>query len=155
MVLLWRADAGSQVGPLRLVFDGKNDADVAKFFFVYENVVMRSESDEDRAGELLCYLEGDAFEFYFDTCSRNGKLTDDAGDYQAVKMAMMDRFESVTGPEEHIRRAVSSRLNQRDLLGPLNEVDRCFNKAAINAEAKFGLLRNAVMEHADVAQFVL
>ena len=98
----------------------------------------------------LCYI----FEFYYDTYSRNWKLTDGADDYQAVKKAMIDRFESVTGSEEHIRRAVSSRLNQNDLLRSLNEMDRCFDKAAFNAEAKFGLLRNAVMAHADVAQFV-
>ena len=164
MELFWRADADSQAGPSRLVLDGKNDADVAKYFFVYENIVMRSKSDEDKAGELLCYLQGDAFEFYYsstavgvvyDTYSRNGKLTDDAGDYQAVKKAMINRFESVTGPVEHIRRAVSGRLHQSDLLGSLNEIDRCFDKAAYDAEAKLGLLRNAVMEHADVAQFVL
>ena len=68
---------------------------------------------------------------------------------------MIDGFESVTGPEEHLRRAVSSRLNQGDLLGSLTEMDRCFDKEAFNAEAKFGLLRNAVIEHADVAQIVL
>ena len=56
MVLLWRADADSRAGPSRLLFDGKNDADVATFFFVYENIVMQSKSDEDKAGELLCYL---------------------------------------------------------------------------------------------------
>ena len=155
MVLLWRVVADSQAGPSRLVFDGKNDADVAKFFFVYEHIVMRSKSDEDKAGELLCYLQRDAFEFYYNTYNRNGKLTDSAGDYQAVKKAIIDRFESVTRPEEHIRRAVSSRHNQRDLLGLLNEMGRCFDKAAFNAEVKFGLLRNTVMEHADVAQFVL
>ena len=45
MVLLWKADANSQAGPASFVFDGKHEADVAKSFFVYENVVMRRKSD--------------------------------------------------------------------------------------------------------------
>ena len=69
MVLLWRADANSQAGPASLVFDGMHEADVAKFFFVYENVVMTGKSDEDKAGELLCYLQREAFDYYYETYS--------------------------------------------------------------------------------------
>ena len=76
MVLLWKADADSQTGSSRPLFDSKIDADVSKFFFVYENVVIRRKSDEDKAGKLICYLQGDAFEFYYDTYSRNGNLTE-------------------------------------------------------------------------------
>ena len=155
MVLLWRADANSQAGPASLAFDGKREADVAKFFFVYENVVMRGKSDEDKAGELLCYLQGEAFDYYYETYSQNGGLNEAARDYQAVKKALLDRFESVPGPEETIRLAAASKLDADDLLGSLNEIDRRFDKAAFNAEAKFGLLRNAVMEHREVSQFVL
>ena len=67
MVLLWRADADSMVGPSRLVFDIMQAGDVARLFFVYENVMMRGKADEDNAGELLRYLQGNAFEFFYDT----------------------------------------------------------------------------------------
>ena len=78
-----------------------------------------------------------------------------ASEYQAVKKALHDRFESVFEPEENIRPAVASRLDRNDLLASLNEMDRQFEKASFNTEAKFGMRRIAVMEHADVSQFVL
>ena len=81
------------------MFDGKQAVDVTRFFFVYESVVMRGKSDGDKTGEFLCYLQGYPFEFYYDTYSRNVKLTDEAGNYQAVKKAMIDRSESVAGSE--------------------------------------------------------
>ena len=97
------------------MFDGKHGADVAKFFFVYKNVVMSGNSDEEEAGELLCYLQAEAFEYYDATYSQNGGLNATASDYQAVKKALLDRFESVPEPEENIRLAVPSRLDANDL----------------------------------------
>ena len=155
MVLLWRADANSQAGPASLVFDSKHETDVVKFFFVYENVVMRGKSDEDKTGELLCYLQGEAFDYYYETYRQDGGLNETARDYGAVKKALHARFESVPEPEENIRLAVASRLDSNDLLASLNEMDRRFERASFNVEAKFGLLRSAVMEHVDVSQFVL
>ena len=131
------------------MFDGKHAADVAKFFFIYENVVMRGKYDEDKDGELLCYLQGEAFDYYYETYSQDGGLNETASDYQAVKKDLLDRFESVPEPEENIRLAVASRLDGNHLLASLNEMDRHFEKASFNTEAKFVLLRSAVMEHVD------
>ena len=50
---------------------------------------------------------------------------------------------------------MASRLDSNDLLPSLNKIDRRFEKASFHVEAKFGLLRSAVMEHIDVSQFVL
>ena len=48
-----------------------------------------------------------------------------------------------------------SRLDGNDLLASLNEMEGHFEKASVNTEAKFGLLRSSAMEHTDVWQFVL
>ena len=154
MVLLWKADANSQASPASLVFDGKHEADVAKFFFVYENVVTRGKSDEEKAGERLCYLRWEAFDYYNETYRQDGELIETAIDYRAVKKALHGRFESVPEPGENARLAVASKLDGNDSLAVLNEMDRRFEKASFNPEAKFGLIRSAVMEHVDVSQFV-
>ena len=54
-----------------------------------------------------------------------------------------------------IRDATAARLSFRDLSGSLRNADRLYEKAAFNDEAKFGLLRNAVMEHLELAQFAI
>ena len=155
MVLLWRAHANIRAGPVSLVLDGKHGADVTKFFFVYKNVLMRGKSDEDKAGELLCYLQWEVFHYYYETYSQDGGLNETASDYQAVKKALLDRFESVPQPEENIRLAVVSRLDGNDFLASLNKMYRHFEKASFNTKARFGPLRSATMKHTDVSQFVL
>lgn len=80
MVLFWGSHGNSKAGPASLVFDGKQEADVAKFFFVYGNVVVKGKSDEDKSGELLYYLQGEAFDYYYETYSQNGGLKEAASD---------------------------------------------------------------------------
>ena len=46
-----------------------------------------------------------------------------------------------------------ARLASRDLSGSLRNSYRLYEKAAFNDKSKFGVLRNAVMEHLELAQF--
>lgn len=78
-----------------------------------------------------------------------------ASDYQAVKKALLGRFESVPELKENIRLAVASRLDRKDLIASLKEMYRHFEKASFSTGAQFGLLRNAVMEHVGESQYVL
>ena len=91
MVLLWKADAGDEAGSL-ISFDGSTNADVVKFFFAYENVVMHGKSEEDKAAELLCYLQQEAFEFYCSTYGKECTLSDAANDFALVKRSMIYKF---------------------------------------------------------------
>ena len=126
-----------------------------RVFFVFENVVMRGKSDEEKAGELLCYLQSESFDYYYENYSQDVGLTVTASDYQALNKALIDRLESVPEPGENIQLAITSRLDGGDILALLNEMDRHFEKASFNTEAKFRLLLDVVMEHVEVSQFVL
>lgn len=154
MVLLWRDDAGD-AGPSPFIFNGASDSDVTKFLFVYENVVMRGKSEEDKAGSILCHLEGAAFDFYYETYSRDGGLSEAAGDWKEVKKALADRFVVTARPEEEIQKAIACRLEVDALLPSLEQMEKLYEKAGFNEEAKYGLLRNAVMGHLEVAQFAI
>ena len=72
MVLLWSANAESSAGPNPDIYGGSNEFDVSKFLFVYKNIIMRGKSDEEKAGAILCHLDGAAFGYYYDTYSHNG-----------------------------------------------------------------------------------
>ena len=150
MVLLWRG--GKEDGSLSQ-FDGSKPADVHKFFFVFENVATSGKSDEERASELLRYLEGDAFEFFYQAFVKNGYISAGGSDYQKVKKALMERFAPIESPEDVIRDAMAARLSFGDLSGSLGHAASLYEKAEFNDEVKFGLLRNAVMEHLDLSQF--
>ena len=54
-------------------FNGKEDA--KKFFYAYENVVMKTKAEEEKADSLVAYLDGEAFEYYFDNFTEDNALT--------------------------------------------------------------------------------
>ena len=155
MVLLWMADADTSAGPNPVTYDGSNGSDVSKFLFVYDNIIMRGKADEEKAGAILCPLEGAAFDYYYDKYSHNGSLTEAASDCDGVKSALSDRFTETPRPEENIQKAMICRLDGRNLLASMVEIDKLYKKAGFNDEAKYGLLRNAVVAHLDVAQFAI
>ncbi len=45
------------------MFDVKEDA--KKFFYVYENVVMKEKTEEEKADKMVAFLKADAFDYYF------------------------------------------------------------------------------------------
>ena len=155
MVLLWRADADTSAGPNPVTYDRSNGSDVSMFLFVYENIIMHSKTDEEKAGSILCHLEGSAFGYYYDTYSHNGSLTEAVSDWDGVKSALSDRFMETPRPEENIQKAMSCQLDIRNLLVSMDEIDKLYKKAGFSDEAKYGLLGNAVMAHLDVAQFAI
>ena len=156
MVLLWRAeDPNQQAGPSTAKMDGSLSSDVKKFFFFFENVAMRGKSDEEKALELLAHLEGEAFDFYYETFAKDGALTEEAMNYALVKKAFFDRFGVKTEPSDDIRSAINAVLDPEDLLGSLKTMDHLFEKASFNGEAKFGLLRNALSRFPELAQFAI
>ena len=123
MVLLWRG--GKEDGSLSQ-FDGSKPADVYKFFFVFDNVATSGRSDEGRASDLLRYLEGDAFDFFYQTFLKNGDICADSSEYQKVKKALVERSAPVESPEGVIRDAMAARLSFADLSGSFRNADRLY-----------------------------
>ena len=152
MVLLWR---GSKENGSLSQFDESKPADFRKFFFVFENVATSGKSDEARASELLRYVGGDAFDFFYQAFVKNGDIRADGSDYQKVKKALVERFDPVESTEDVIRDAMAAGLSFRDLSGSLRNSDRLYEKAGFNDVSKFGFLRKAVMEHRELAQFAI
>lgn len=120
MVLLWRADTDGVSGPAPIKFDGSSNDDVSNFFFVYENSIMRGKSSEEKAGEVLCYLEGTASNFYHENFNRDCNLTEDVEDCHSVKKAINDGFVPIVRPEENISRARVAQLDPADLFSSLS-----------------------------------
>lgn len=58
-------------------------------------------------------------------------------------------------PDDCIRQAVAAQLGRRDPMSSLKAMEVKFISAGFNDEAKFGLLRNAIMRYQDVVQFAL
>lgn len=63
-------------GALRMQFDGKEG--VKKFFYVYENLVMKDKTEKEKADKLVAELNGDALEFYFGSFTEDSVLTTQA-----------------------------------------------------------------------------
>lgn len=90
---------------------------ILRFLSYYENFVTRGESGDNRAVELLGFLDGERFEFYYDTFALDAKFTEEHRDYSVVIAVFMERFGFSEDPEEHIRQAVLARLDNGNLVG--------------------------------------
>lgn len=117
----------------------------------YEKVATRDKSDAKCALDLFGFLDGEAFEFYYDTFALDGELMAEASGYSVVRAVLLKRFGSSKDPAEHIRKAVSSSLDYKHLVGLLKYIYACFEKAGFNKIAKFSLLQNVFMEFGDLA----
>lgn len=71
-------------------FDGKGSA--RKFFYLYENVVIKVRSDEEKDERIVAYLTGDAFEYYFDNFTEENPSTEDARSVKFVKDYLFEKF---------------------------------------------------------------
>ena len=134
-----------------LMFDGFSY--VVRFFFYFENVAARTKPDNEMALELLCYFDGSAANFFFETFAPDVTLSDDGKDYQKVKASLISHFKPIEAPQDIILRATSATLNQDDLLASLRELNRLYARAGFNDASKFGVLRNAVVRLPELAHF--
>ena len=64
-------------------FNGQGDAH--KFFFSYENVIMKNKSNKEKADNLVTYQTGKASDFYFDNFTIYNAPTATAKDYLSTK----------------------------------------------------------------------
>lgn len=76
-------------------------------------------------------------------------------DYAAIKQVTIEEFSEIVSPQDSIRGAMHCKFRPVDMATSLTDMYVCFKKANFNDEAQFGVLRNAVMDHMDLAQYVL
>ena len=66
----WYPQQGmASLSQLKYHFNAKENT--KRFFNVYENVVMKTKTDEEKANSLVAYLYGEAFEYYIDNFTKD------------------------------------------------------------------------------------
>ncbi len=90
---------------LKFQCDGKEDA--KKFFYVYENVLMKGKTDEEKADRLLAHLNAEAFEYYFDHFTDENAPTEEAKPFWKVKAALLKKFSAKKTESETMKEAVN------------------------------------------------
>ena len=74
--------AKASTSELKYHFSRKEDA--KKFFYVYENVVMKTKTEEEKAYSLVAYLDGEAFEYYIHNFTEDNAPNEEARSFQKV-----------------------------------------------------------------------
>ena len=155
MVLLSRDPA--RRGPVSLSFSWASDDsyDVKKFFFYFNNVLMKEKRDQKKAKELLPFLDGLDFEFYYSRFAANDTLTAEAMNYTAVKRAFFDKFQLQEDHEVAIRLAIDLRLQDDDVMSFVKKAESLYSAADFNDSAQLGLLCKSIQGHPSLIQFVM
>ena len=74
---------------------------------MYENVVMKNKYEEERADSLVAYLDGEAFEYYFDNFTGDEYPYLEARLFQRVKVALLEKFCTKKAKLEVMKEAVN------------------------------------------------
>ena len=109
---------------------------------------MKTKTEEERADSLVACLDWIAFEYYFDNFTEDKAPSKDAGSFQKVKTALLEKFSSKKTEAEVMKEAVN-------LVYKGGNVKEFFVKARkLYKEAKFRLIREANKSDQGMLQFV-
>ena len=137
---------------LKFLFNGKEDA--KKFFYVCENVVMKTKTEEEKADSLVVYLDGEAFEYYFDNFTEDNAPNVEARSFQKVKTALMEKFSTTKREAEVMKEAVNLVYKGRNVKEFFVKASKLHMEAKFNDRAKFGLIREAIKSDQGMLNFV-
>ncbi len=73
-----------------ITFKGTEDA--RKFFYLYENVLTKGHPESERTEQIVLYISGTSFYFYFDGFTIDNAPTQEAKDYGIVEKVMLEKF---------------------------------------------------------------
>lgn len=82
----------------RASFDGSDDSDFMKFFFIFWNVNTRGFSDVDKAIVSIVPPTWVSSLLLLRCISRDGALTEEPKVYRTVNISLIDRFENHQEP---------------------------------------------------------
>jgi len=135
------------------MFKGLGDA--RKFFYVFENVIAKGESDVERADKIVEYLAGPAFDYYFDHFTMDNGPTEDASSYKKVKEVMLDKFSTKKTEAEVMKEAVTLVYDGGDVSSFIARADKLYTRAKFDERSKLGLIREALKTDQVMLQYVL
>ena len=137
---------------LKYHFNGKEDA--KKFFYLYENVVMKNKTEEKKADSLVAYLDGEAFEYYFDNFTEDNPPNEEARSFQKRKTALLEKFSTKKTEAEVMKEAVNLEYKGGNVKEFFVKASKLYKEAKFNDQAKFGLIREAIKSDQGMLQFV-
>ncbi len=133
----------------------KGDEDAREFFYLYENVVTKNLPDIEMAEKIVAYLNGSAFDFYFDRFTLDNANTEEAKENGLVKKVMLEKFSTQKTESEIMREALTLRYDGGDIPNFLSRADKVYNRSRVGENVKFELLRDALKSDQMFFQFLL
>ena len=141
-------------GPSELTtFKGEEDA--RKFFYLFENVLQKGKTDAEKAENLVMYLAGKAFDYYFENFTSENQPTELARNYPEVKRLMLEKFAPKKASAVLMKEAVNLKYTTGDIKSFVEDADRLYKEAKFNEEAKLGLFRDAIKGNPVLLQFAM
>ena len=142
----------ASLSELKYHFNGKENT--KKFSYVYENVVMKTKTDEERADSLVAYLDGEAFVYYFDNFTKDNAPNEEAVSFQKVKRALLEKFSTKNTEAEAMKEAVNLVYKEVYAKEFFVKASKFYSEAKFNDRAKFGLIREVIKSDKGMLQFL-
>ena len=139
-------------GELKYHFNSKED--VKKFFYVYENAIMKNRTEDEKADSLVAYLDGEAYEYYFDSFKKDNAPNEEARSFQKVKIALLEKFSSTRTEAEVMMEEVNLFYKGGNVKELFLKAIKLYKEAKSNDRVKLGLIRVAIKSDRSILQFV-
>lgn len=123
--------------------------------FYFGNVVSRGKDGREKALVLLTHIDGYVLQFFFEKFTISSAINDAGKNHIFVKSAFLERFVRRPEPQDIIRRATDTTLDEKNHELSLERMDSLCAHASFNEEAKLGFLRVAVTNIFHVATFAM
>lgn len=91
--------------------------DVRVIFSYFENVAMREINKDEKPFELLAFLDGPAFQFYYDRFTRDGMVTEEGIKFNIVRTSFIEEFEEKEEAHKVLRKDMVATLDPTSLIG--------------------------------------
>ena len=133
-------------------FNGKEDT--KKFFYISENVGMKKNAEDKKADSLVAYLEGEAFECYFQNFTEDNAPNEDSRSFQIMKAALFGNFSTKNTEAKVMKEAVKLVCKWVNVKEFFIKASTLYKEAKFNDGVKFGLIREAIKTGRGMFQFL-
>ena len=140
--------------PSKLNYHLNGQESANKFFYEYENVVMKNKTEEAKADSSVASLDGATFEYYFDNFKEDYAPNEDARSFQKVKEVLLEKFSTKKTEAEVMKEAVNLVSKGGNVKEFFMKASKLCKEAKFHDQARFGSIREAIKSDQEMLQFV-
>ena len=115
---------------------------------------MKPKTEEEKADDLVAYLCGETFEYYFDYLMEDNAPNEEARSFQTVKAGLLEKFSIKKTNPEVMKEALNLVCKGGNVKELFMKASKYYKEAKFSDRVKFVLIREAIKSDLGTLQSV-